>query len=169
MLKKYVKNCEEGMIIKKDKSGCEPISVECKENEYLDPIDNTCVNCGNQIIGKDGVSCVDKFDFQRDLVNYIQNIKPEYDNIDNTSVSIYAETIASNILDNGDCNINLDNSKQCVETLLKNCNNGDKNIYGFECKNIVLEKPKKDNKMILIIGGIVLFLIVMRLIFKKKK
>jgi len=166
---KICKNCEEGMIIKKDKSGCEPISVECKENEYLDPIDNTCVNCGNQIIGEDGVSCVDKFDFQRDLVNYIQNIKPEYDNINNTNVSIYAETIASNILDNGDCNINLDNSKQCVETLLKNCNNGDKNIYGFECKNIVLEKPKKDNKIILIIGGIVLFLIVMRLIFKKKK
>lgn len=170
LVEKICKSCPGGMVIKKDKSGCEKISVDCKENEYLDEDSNTCVNCGNQIIGEDGHSCVDRFDFQRELVSYIQNKKTnEYDNIDNTSVSIYAETIAGNILKNGDCNLNLENSKECVETLLKNCNSGEDNVYGFQCKNIVLEKPEKDNKVIFIVIGVVLFFIVIGLLLKKKK
>jgi hypothetical protein len=163
------KTCPNGYKINFDRSGCEKIIQECKDNEYIDSETFECHACGEgEIVSPDKHSCVHVDSIERELRDYLKLLKIDYKNIDSKLVRINLEEIIQNILNNSECNTNLNNAKICINNLLENCNeNNDQVLYGFDCKKIIVEKTKNNN-IVFIIGGIVL-LIILFTIFKKKK
>jgi hypothetical protein len=166
------KTCPNGYKINSDRSGCEKITSECKDNEYIDLDTFECHACGEgEIVSPDKHSCVRVESIERQLREYLKSLEINYKNIDQKAVKIHLEEIVQHVLNNGECNTNVNEAKNCINNLLKSCDaNGDQILFGFDCNKITIkEEPKKNSNILLIIGGIVLLLIVLGLVFKKKK
>lgn len=179
------KTCDPGFKIRTDKKGCEKV---CGDNEYI--TDNfECQVCGEgEIVSPDKHSCVSEGSIERQIRDYLKmliaNDKEKYKNINIKNVQIYLEEIVQSILYNSDCNKNISEAKNCINNLLTTCSvseggkkgvsegKEEKIIYGFDCKKIIKtneEDKEKDKKIILIIIGVIALLVVLGLIFKKKK
>ena len=164
---KKCKPCPSGTIHKPDKSGCN--EIKCGDNAYLDLETFICVECGeDKIADKINHICVPKDTLERQLREYIKSISI-YENIDYTLLNIHAEEIVRIILENSECKVNLNSAKKCVDNFLDTCNDDPtQTLYGFSC-NKISKNGNKNSNLIFIIIGVIILLIILGLVFRKKK